>query len=212
MNFTDLLHAVVDEPVFDTGFLLVGGVDAMNVRKQLSRWVKAGNVYQLRRGLYALAPPYRKVVPHTYLVANRVQRGSYVSLQSALAYYGMIPEAVYNVTSVTTGRPATYYTPLGAYIYQHIQVSWFHGYKQIDLGNRQNAFIATPEKALLDLLYLTPGGATPEYLQELRLQALDQLDVGKLRQLAQRSGKPKLERAIDIITRLIEEEKEYRPQ
>ena len=79
-----------DEPVFETGLLLAGDVDPVDVRRQLSRWTAAGYLYQVRRGLYALAPPYRKVEPHPFLAANRIVRPSYVSLQSALAFHGFI--------------------------------------------------------------------------------------------------------------------------
>ena len=211
MKFDDLLAAVEDEPVFATGMLLVGDVDPLDVRKQLSRWVAAGKITQLRRGLYALASPYRKATAHPFLIANRMQRGSYVSLQSALGYYDMIPEAVPTVTSVTTGRPAVYQTPLGTFLFRHIQMGWFRSYTRLDLGNQQTAFIANPEKALLDLIYLTPGGATREYLEELRLQSLDQLSLDKLSQLAQELGGPKLAQAVKIVAELIDAEKEYKP-
>ena len=105
MRFRALLEIVEDEPVFETGFLLADDVDPADVRRQLSRWVKDGRLLQLRRGLYALAPPYRRTRPHPFLVANRLVRGSYVSLQSALAHHGVIPEHVPVTTSVTTGRP-----------------------------------------------------------------------------------------------------------
>lgn len=61
-----------DEPVFEAGLLLAGDVDPSDVRRQLSRWVNAGRLYQLRRGLYALAPPFQKIRPHPFLVANRL--------------------------------------------------------------------------------------------------------------------------------------------
>jgi len=119
MKFEALLQIVEDEPVFETGFLLAGDVDPADVRRQLSRWVKGGRLLQLRRGLYALAPPYRKVKPHPFLVANRLVPGSYVSLQSALAYHGLIPEHVPVTTSVTTGRPQRQESPLGSFVYHH---------------------------------------------------------------------------------------------
>lgn len=58
MEFEHLLEIVGDEPIFETGLLLAGEVDPDNIRRQLSRWTKARRLYQLRRGLYALAPPY----------------------------------------------------------------------------------------------------------------------------------------------------------
>jgi predicted transcriptional regulator of viral defense system len=105
MEFRELLTTVGDEPLFGTGLLLAGDVDPNDVRRQLSRWTAAGKLYQLRRGLYALAPPYQKTSPHPFLIANRLVRASYVSLQAALAHYSLIPEHVPVVTSVTPARP-----------------------------------------------------------------------------------------------------------
>lgn len=181
----------------------------MDVRKQLSRWTAAGKLYQIRRGLYSLAPPYQKVRPHPFLIANQIQAGSYVSLQSALAYYGMIPEHVPVTTSVTTGRPASYQTPFGSFDYRHIQVSWLRSYQQVDLGNGQAAFVASAEKALLDLVYLQPGGETEDYLRSLRLQAMDRINSELLREIAVTAGKPKLLRALRVLGQIIAEEAGY---
>jgi len=211
MEFNDLLHAVGDLPTFETGLLLSGDVSPIDVRKQLSRWTSAGKLYQLRRGLYSLAPPYQKVHPHPFLIANQLQAGSYVSLQAALAFYGMIPEHVQVITGVTTGRPSVYRTPFGQFDYRHIQVDWFLGYRRVDLGNDQTAFLATPEKALLDLVYLQPGGDAEAYLRSLRLQAMEQIDRNQLHDLAITSGKPKLLRAIRVIEQIIAEEAGYEP-
>ena len=205
MQFVELLEVVGDLPLFETGLLLAGDVDPADVRRQLSRWTSAGWIYQLRRGVYALAPPYQKTKPHPFVVANALVRGSYVSLQSALAFYGIIPEYTPVVTSVTTGRPRSWETPLGDYVFQHIKHTWFHGYQRLDLGGDQHAFVARSEKALLDLVYLQPGGDAPEYLAELRLQDLEKLDLDRLARLAGESGKPKLRRAVREIETLARE-------
>jgi len=91
MKWQALLALVADEALFSSALLLAGDVSAAQVRLQLSRWVKTGRLLQLRRGLYALAPTWRKLEPHPFLIANQLQRGSYVSLQSALAFYGSSP-------------------------------------------------------------------------------------------------------------------------
>ena len=195
MKFQELLETVQDEPVFETGLLLAGEVDPAKVRRQLSRWTEAGRLIQLRRGLYALAPPYQKVKPHPFAVANRLVRGSYVSLQSALAFYGLIPEYVPVVTSVTTGRPGRWETAHGVYHYRHVMPALFYGYARIEVSPGQFAFVAAREKALLDLVYLEPGAEALPYLQELRLQNTEQLDLEELESLAARAGKPKLRRA-----------------
>ena len=63
MKFDQLLGIVADEPVFETGLLLAGSVNPSDMRRQLVRWTQAGRLHQLRRGLYALAPPYRQTAP-----------------------------------------------------------------------------------------------------------------------------------------------------
>jgi predicted transcriptional regulator of viral defense system len=208
MKFEELLEIVGDEPVFETGLLLAGEVDPANVRRQLSRWTAAGRIYQLRRGVYALAPPYQKVTPHPFVVANALMDGAYVSLQAALAHYGVIPEYTPVVTSVTTGRPGRWETPLGVYAFRHVKIDWFHGYRRLEVDGGQQAFVATPEKALLDLVYLEPGADRPAYLNALRLQALERLDVARLDRLAQESGSPKLQRAAQAIAALAQAEAE----
>jgi predicted transcriptional regulator of viral defense system len=209
MEFTKLVETIGEEPVFETGLLLAGNADPREIRHQLSRWRQAGKIYQLRRGLYCLAPPFQKVIPHPFLVANRMLPASYVSLQSALAYFGMIPEYVPVTTSITTRRPASWENRLGIFDFRHIQVDFFDGYRWVDLGNKQHAFIASPEKALLDLIYLEPVGETLDYLVELRLSNLNQLDWQLLGRLASRIEKPKLLRAIATLHKLAGVEEEY---
>lgn len=192
MEFEQLVKIIDDEPVFETGFLLAGNVDPQNVLLQLSRWVKAGRIYQIRRGIYTLAPPYRKVKPHPFLIANHMVSASYVSCQSALEFHGLIPEHTPVTMSVTTLRPGHWKTPVGTFEFRHMKQSLFTGYKLYDLGSGQKAFVATPEKGLLDLVYLQPGGDTESYLHELRLHNLETLDLNHLQQLAVKSGSQKL--------------------
>jgi predicted transcriptional regulator of viral defense system len=199
MEFQQLLETVGYEPVFETGLLLAGSVKPTNVRRQLSRWVKAGRLFQLRRGLYALAPPFQKVRPHPFLLANRLRPSSYVSLQSALAFYDLIPEAVPVVTSVTTARPASWDTALGTFSFRHITLELFFGYEPVEVSPGQYAFVAWPEKALLDLVYLQPGGDSRHYVQELRLQNLEHLDLDRLRRIVREADRPKLARAAQVI-------------
>jgi len=206
MEFTRLVEIVSDEPVFETGLLLAGTVDPNEIRKQLSRWTQSGRLYQLRRGLYTLAPPYQKVKPHPFVIANRLVRNSYVSCQSALAYYGLIPEYVPVTTSITTARPARWDTPLGSFEFRHVKVELLRGYRMTDVGRDQQAFVATPEKALLDLIYLQPGSDSPNYLRELRLQNLDRLEMDELRRQADLAGSPKLRRATNAMIELARSE------
>jgi predicted transcriptional regulator of viral defense system len=206
MKWDALLGKVAQEPVFSSGLLLTPEEDLADVRKQLSRWSRAGKLFQLRRGVYALAPPHRKTLPSPFLTANYLRRGSYVSLQSALAYHGLIPEFVPEVTSVTTGRPEKLNTPLGRFSFRHIRNSMFYGCEKIKVAGNQEAFVATPEKSLLDLVYLTPDSDNRAYLEELRLQNLESLVPDRLVEMAKRSGSPKLVRAAKHILEIAEAE------
>ena len=206
MKFEDLLTSATKQPFFETGLLLAGAVDPVDVRRQLSRWVQAGRVIQLRRGLYSLAAPYQQTAPHPFLIANSLLPGSYVSLQSALAFFGLIPEYVAQTLSVSTQRPSHWRNPLGDFRFQHLAPHLFFGYQQVTLAPGQEAFIALPEKALLDLVHLTPDGDDLLYLAGLRLQNLDRLDPQRLQKLASRAGKPKWLRAASRLTALIQDE------
>lgn len=204
MKLATLLATVGDEPVFETGFLLAGDVDPTDVRRQLSRWVRSGQLVQLRRGLYALAPPYRKAEPHPFLVANRLVRGSYVSLQSALAHHGLIPEHVPVITSVTTGRPQRRENGFGSFEYHHCRADRLGGYRSIEVAPGQEALVATPARALADLIHLVPGADSRAYLEELRLTHLETLDLAAL--VPTVGDRPKLRRAFGRLAALAEEQ------
>lgn len=202
MQFAALLDEVGDLPLFRGSLLLAGDRDPADVRRQLSRWTAAGKVVQLRRDVYVLADPWRRIVPHPFLVANALNRPSYVSLQSALAYHGLIPEAVPVTTSVTTGRPEVVDTPLGRFTYRHVRREALFGFETTAVWNGQRARVADPAKAVLDLVYLTPGGDSADHLASLRLEGLGALSEEALRAHAGRWGKPKLERAARALLEL----------
>ena len=198
MKFQQAVDIVSDEPLFETGLLLAGHVDPADLRRQLSRWTRSGRIHQLRRGLYVLAPPWRKQYPHPFLVANRLAPGSYVSGLSALAFAGLIPEYVAETTSVTAGRPGLRTTPLGRFSFRHLKGSLMFGYRLTTLGQGQFAFVAEPEKAILDMVHLHPGGDHRSYLEALRLD-FDALRLDRLEALAAIAATPKLARAAGTL-------------
>jgi len=203
MKFDALLALTGNLPFFETGLLLAGDLDPAHVQRQLSRWVQSGRIRQLRRGLYMLAPPYQQVKPHPFLLANALMPGSYVSMQSALAFYGLIPEYTPRILSMTLLRPSHWE---GGFHFQHLAPHFFFGYQLVELSQGQQAFLAVPEKALLDLVHLTPKSDSLNYLEQLRLQNLDRLELSLLREYSERAGKPKWQRAADLIASLAQQE------
>lgn len=204
MRWQQFQQIVHDQPLFESSLLLTGGVTRQQVQRQLSDWTRSGKIIQLRRGLYAL--PQQN--PHPFVVANQLVRGSYVSLQMALAYYHLIPEHVAVVTSVTTARPGKFANRFGRFSYRHISPALFFGIEDRRLVGDETAYVAMPEKALLDLVYFRPGGASAAYLASLRLQNLEILNLARLHHFAERTGKPKLKRAADLIETLVRREAE----
>lgn len=204
MQFSELLDITGDRPVFASSLLRAGDVDPAGIASQLSRWVASGKLVSLRRGVYAIAQPYRRREPHAFEVANVLVRPSYVSLESALAFHNLIPEAVYVTTSVTTARPSSYETPLGRFLFRHISSSLMWGYteERLDPRSWHAALVARPEKALLDLVYLRRGGDSEAFLRQLRLDRLESLDTDRLVEYAERAGKPKLIRAAHRIAQM----------
>jgi len=200
MNYGELLDIARNNLVFSSSLLLAGRGSAGSVRRQLDRWVKSGRLMQLRRGVYSVAAPYRAEAPHPFLVANHLRKPSYVSFQSALSHYGMIPEFVPATTSVTTGRPEELQTPLGRFVFRHVKKTAFFAYNQKEISRGQSVFLASPEKALLDLLYLTPGSDSPEYLEELRFEPMDHFDWEAVRRHAERLKSRKLKRAVELLS------------
>lgn len=204
MKFEELLAIVDRRPVFTSGLLRAGDVDTVDISSQLSRWVKSGRLVQLRRGIYALSEEYRSRPPHPFEIANLLVRPSYVSLESALAFHGLIPEAVFTTTSMTTARAGEHATSLGSFGYHHIAVTSFWGYTSERLLPAVEAFVARPEKALLDLIYLRPGGDDPAFLRSLRLGVAESIDLDELLVMAQRWDKPKMMRAAEHLAAIID--------
>lgn len=201
MKFSELLEIVEDEPVFETGFLAAGRPPEPGLPAQLSRWCASGKLLRLRRGLFALALPWRKVIPHPFLVANRLVPGSYVTGLSALAFANAIPEFVPEVTSCGPGRPQVRETPLGRFSFRFVKKALRSGYRQVDLGGDQRAFVAKPEKAFLDLVHLQPRGDDPAWIDGLRLD-VEALSPEMVQAMAVAAASPKLVRAASRLRRL----------
>jgi hypothetical protein len=207
MKYRELLDSIGRRPVFVSSLLRAGDVDEVDLGRQLSRWVVSGKLLQLRRGVYALPEAFQSRAPHPFEVANLLERPSYVSLESALSYHGVIPEAVFVTTSVTTARAGEFDTPLGRYGYRHVGPALFWGYATAPIGGA-DVLVARPEKALLDLVHLRPGADRLLFLEGLRLD-VGRLDQQVLDDMARRSARPKLVRAAANVARLREAHGEW---
>lgn len=125
------------------------GLSVPTAYKTLERYTKQGAVIRLRNGLYSL--PWNR--PTGMIIANALYRPSYISYETALSYYHIIPETVYAVTSATTRRTKEIEAGDVGYIYHSIKKEAFTAYRPVRISD-EVVLMAEPEKALCDFLFL----------------------------------------------------------
>ena len=133
--------------------------------------VKKGWLIQLRKGLYLVSPKLTQAAPESFLIANHLYGPSYVSLESALSYWGIIPEKVYEITSVTPRLSHQMINEIGRFTFWHLPVNYYSlGLQSIEIANKQVVLIASKEKAVCDQIISTSG-----LIIRSKKQALDYL-------------------------------------
>lgn len=202
MKWPNFLDKVRDLPVIETEVLLAGVSDPNPLKVQICRWEKAGKLIQLKRSIYVLSETYRKQEAFGLYIASLLKKPSYVSLEKAFEYHNLIPEAVKVYTCVTPKCPGRFVSKAGVFDYRHIKGELFWGYNSVTV-NKQTAFVASPEKALLDFFYLKEAGISLGYLEEMRLQNVDAVSIDKLLEYAKRFKKPGILHAAKIIKKYI---------
>ncbi|OIO39479.1 MAG: hypothetical protein AUJ72_00710 [Candidatus Omnitrophica bacterium CG1_02_46_14] len=151
-----------------------------NLRQYLSRWKKNGWIDSLRNGLYELTFPENSVIPD-FFIANKMYSPSYVSLETALSYYSILPEVSMAVLSVTPKTTRRFKNTHGFFMYRTIKPQAFCG-TLIEKHNGFDVLIAEPEKALVDYLYFKTlrGGKLDREAERLDQKRLLKLDKKKL--------------------------------
>ncbi|HNW59016.1 MAG TPA: hypothetical protein PKI62_05030 [bacterium] len=121
----------------------------------IKRAMSAGEILNIRRGLYCLAPEFQKKPVSVYSLAQRIYGPSYISMETALSHHGWIPEAVYACTCVSFSNSKEFETPLGVFSYKRVPQHMF--YLGVERGKDENGnvfFMASPAKSLADYLYV----------------------------------------------------------
>ncbi|MDM7993075.1 MAG: hypothetical protein QUS11_07145 [Candidatus Fermentibacter sp.] len=175
--------------LFDPGF----------AQQSLSRWKSSGRIVMLAPGHYAF-PDSLGDETDLYAAANSIYRPSYVSLESALSSFGLIPETVRIITSVCTRKTRRVDSPAGSFRYRSVSPDLFFGYLPIN-GTRHSYLMARPEKAILDFLYLNPSYNGPDELRELRIapEAFALLSRRRLDSYCRRFGQASLQARLDAL-------------
>jgi predicted transcriptional regulator of viral defense system len=199
MNYLEFKNRMFDLGCFNTHQVYAWKPDFD--RNNFVRWTKKGLLIRLRQGYYTF-PEYKSKPDFTLFFANRIYRPSYISLHTALAFYGIIPEAVVQITSVTSLKTASFQNELGEYEYKSVREELMFGYDVKPIANGKSLQLALPEKALLDLLYLYPFYNTEQEMEDLRLDEdflLDELDLKRLENYLLKFNSKALQKRVKLL-------------
>ena len=153
MRYQDFSRQMKNFQVFSVAD--IRKVDSNFYPARLTEWQKMGYIKKLRRGYYMFSDT-KLDEQILYLIANKLYSPSYVSFESALSYYRLIPEGVYAVTSACSKKSARFKTQIAEFSYYRIRPELMFGYGLQEIDGK-NFKIADMEKAVLDYLYLHPN-------------------------------------------------------
>lgn len=169
-----------------------------------------GKLIRLKKGMYVVSPNVSGELLSVELIANHLYGPSYVSMESALRYYGLIPEKVFTVRSATTNRSKKFENSIAAFQYVSVNEDYYSiGISQKTVDNKYTFLIASPEKALCDLIITTPGinfqsmKAIETYLEDdlrLDMSAFAAMDKTIIEQCAA-TGKKRT--ALELLLKLL---------
>ena len=178
MSFKDLIKPFINIPLSRQVILDILK-DYKRPNDKISDLIKSGDLISLKKGLYVSGLNTDLTGPESFLIANHLWGPSYVSLESAMSYWGLIPERVYEISSITIKLSKKYKTSLGRFSYRSMPVPYYSfGIRSIELSPGQTALIATPEKAICDKI-ITTSGLTLRSVAQTRNFLLEDLRINQ---------------------------------
>ena len=202
MNFWQLRNQFYDLICFNVNQVYAWKPDFE--KNNLTRWVKQNLLVKLRNSWYSF-PDYLKTPNIQNFVSNKIYSPSYVSLHSALAFYGIIPEAIVQTTAVSSLKKANFENVFGSFSYQQILPELMFGYEQKSFLNKQSLLFATPEKAILDLLYLYPQYNNKQEISELRFDEefmQEDLNTERLNEFTEKFQSKTLRNRVNLLLKI----------
>lgn len=209
MGISESLRKTIHREEFDYQSLLDALHDYAHPRDRISDLLAKGVIIRVKKGLYVFGDDYRNKPYSRGILANLIYGPSCVSLEYALHHYGLIPERVEAVTSVTTKRPKEFKTPVGLFLYRNIPEAGFHvGLQRIELNDGRAYLMASPEKALADKfrndrgLHIRTRKGCLDYLENsLRIEPGDlaTLDAALLDKIASAYASKRIHLLVDLV-------------
>lgn len=191
MKFLELKRELKDFTIFSLNE--IRNIEPGFHRRRLNEWQDKGYIKKVVRGYYIFSD--LKLSEETlFKIANRIYSPSYVSLESALSYYHLIPESVYGIISISTRKTYHFVTSIGEFIYRALKPSLFFGYNLIKFQEKYLK-MASIEKTLLDYFYLHSDIETEQDFDSLRINKemfFEQMDEKKLMNFLEKFNQKKL--------------------
>jgi len=191
MKFLELKSELRDFKIFSLNE--IKNIEPGFHRRRLSEWQDKGYIRKVIRGYYFFSD-CQLSEEILFKIANRIYSPSYVSLESALSYYHLIPESVYGITSISTRKTYHFRTSIGEFIYRTLKPPLFFGYDLIKFQEKYFK-MASIEKALLDYFYLHSDIKTEQDFDSLRIDKemfFEKVDEGKLQNFLEKFNQKKL--------------------
>lgn len=182
----------------------ISKVDVDFHKQRLSEWQKKGCIKKVIKGYYIFSDLAMNESV-LFIIANKIFDPSYISLEMALAYYGLIPESVYGVTSVTSRKTYIFNSSLAQFSYRKIKPKLMFGYQLIKYENH-NFKMAEIEKAILDYFYINSKLKNEGEFEELRINRdmfLEKVDLGKLKQYLIQFNNKAMEKRVNQFIKYI---------
>jgi predicted transcriptional regulator of viral defense system len=208
VEIMDRIRSAVPGEVFDYQCLLGALVDYGTPRNKITQLLNTGLVVRIRKGLYCFGSSFRKTAPTREYLANLIYGPSYVSLDYALSYHGLIPEDVATVTSVTPVRSAKFDTPFGNFSYRMLSGERYSCGANLIAAGDVTFLIAGPEKALIDKVWVDKrfsGRNISDFetylIEDLRIESdmLRDMNQGLLRAIASAYDSLKIHNLIKFL-------------
>jgi len=157
MKFEDSIRVFQGQPL--NRQILMGMLkDYKRPYDKINELVRKEVLIPVKKGIFVPGPSMHLRTPEPFLLANHLTGPSYVSMETALSYRGLIPEKVFEISSATIGRSGTYNTSTGRFSYIHLPLPYYSfGQQSVTLAENQVALVATAEKALCDKIVTTSG-------------------------------------------------------
>lgn len=180
MNIYQLRNLAGREEI-DYSFLMSALKDYAKPRQKISLWIKTGGLIRVKKGLYVFGSEVAQWPYSKELLANLIYGPSAISLSYALAHYGLIPERVETVTSITNNRNKQLQTPIGLFTYQYLPGARYQlGIQLVSFGNAQSYLMAIPEKALCDYIYFVTMPVKISSLKDMESFLFEDLRIDEM--------------------------------